>query len=106
VVDALSQFDTIGAIVSLRNGRVELRKLNVSTFAWQNSSLVKGDVAQEVRKLKEQPGQDLLMYASAGLMRSLMPDGLIDEFRLRIHPVVLGSGGRLSARHDDCASSN
>jgi dihydrofolate reductase len=64
-------------------------------LAWQNSSLIKGDVAQEVRKLKEQPGQDLLMYASAGLMRSLMPDGLIDEFRLWIHPVVLGSGERL-----------
>jgi dihydrofolate reductase len=62
---------------------------------WQNSSLIKGDVAQEVRKLKEQPGQDLLMYASAGLMRSLMPHGLIDEFRIWVHPVVLGNGAPL-----------
>jgi dihydrofolate reductase len=62
---------------------------------WQNSRLIKGDVAEEVRRLKEQPGRDLLMYASAGLMRSLMPHRLIDELRLWIHPVVLGTGERL-----------
>jgi dihydrofolate reductase len=62
---------------------------------WQNSSLLKGDVAEEVRGLKDRPGQDILMYSSAKLMRALMEDGLIDVFRIWVHPLVLGSGGRL-----------
>jgi len=62
---------------------------------WNNSSLIKGDVAQEVARLKQQPGQDILMYASAGLMRTLMRHDLIDEYRIWLHPVVLGSGKRL-----------
>jgi dihydrofolate reductase len=62
---------------------------------WQNSSLLKGDVAEEVRSLKDQPGQDILMYSSAKLMHALMEHGLIDDFRIWVHPLVLGSGGRL-----------
>jgi dihydrofolate reductase len=62
---------------------------------WQNSSLLEGDVAEEVRKLKDQPGQDILMYSSVELMHTLMEHGLIDEYRIWVHPVVLGSGKRL-----------
>ncbi len=62
---------------------------------WQNSSLLKGDVAEHVRKLKEEPGQDILMYSSASLMRTLMKDNLVDQYRIWVHPLVLGSGGRL-----------
>src|SRR5215216_1400780 len=62
---------------------------------WQNSRLLKGDIAEEIRKLKEQPGQDILMYSSAKLMHTLMEHGLIDDFRIWVHPLVLGSGGRL-----------
>jgi dihydrofolate reductase len=62
---------------------------------WSNSSLIKGDVAGEVAKLKQQPGQDILMYASAGLMRTLMQHHLIDEYRIWLHPIVLGRGKRL-----------
>jgi dihydrofolate reductase len=62
---------------------------------WQNSSLLKGDVAENVRRLKDQPGQDILMYSSATLMHALMEHGLIDDFRVWVHPLVLGSGGRL-----------
>jgi dihydrofolate reductase len=62
---------------------------------WSNSSLIKGDVAEAVAKLKDEPGQNLLMYSSAELMHALMGHGLIDEVRLWVHPVVVGSGQRL-----------
>jgi dihydrofolate reductase len=62
---------------------------------WRNSSLLKGDVAEGVRELKDQPGEDILIYSSATLMHTLMEHGLIDEFRIWVHPLVLGSGGRL-----------
>ncbi len=62
---------------------------------WNNSRLLKGDPAEEVSKLKQQAGQDILMYSSATLMDTLMSHGLIDEYRIWIHPLVLGSGKRL-----------
>jgi dihydrofolate reductase len=62
---------------------------------WSNSSLIKGDVAEAVAKLKDEPGQDLLMFSSVGLMHALMGHGLIDELRLWVHPVVVSSGQRL-----------
>jgi dihydrofolate reductase len=62
---------------------------------WTNSTLLKGDVAAEVGKLKEEPGQDMLMYSSVELMDTLMQHDLIDEYRIWVHPVVLGRGKRL-----------
>ena len=62
---------------------------------WNNSTIIKANVAEEVSKLKEQPGQDILMYGSADLMHTLMQHDLIDEYRLWVHPVVVGSGERL-----------
>ena len=63
--------------------------------AWNNSTIIKEDVAEEVSRLKQQPGQDILMYGSADLMHTLMQHDLIDEYRIWVHPVVLGSGKRL-----------
>ncbi len=62
---------------------------------WVNSTLLKGDAAASVARLKQQPGPDLLILGSGELVRSLMQAGLIDEFTLLIHPLVLGSGRRL-----------
>lgn len=59
---------------------------------WSNSRLVKENITEEVLKLKEQPGKDIVIDGSAGLIHSLTNLGLIDEYRLRVHPVVLGSG--------------
>jgi dihydrofolate reductase len=56
-----------------------------------NSRLVRGNVAEEVRRLKEQPGK-VMSVGGAGLAASFMQLGLIDEFRLYVHPVVLGGG--------------
>jgi dihydrofolate reductase len=62
---------------------------------WRNSTLLHGDVAEAVAKLKEEPGEDLGVLGSGVLVRSLMQRGLVDEFVLMIHPLVLGTGRRL-----------
>jgi len=62
---------------------------------WNNSRLIKGNIAEEVKKLKQQPGQDILVYGSGKLVNMLLKHDLVDELRLMVHPVVLGSGRRL-----------
>src|SRR5215208_1239928 len=62
---------------------------------WNNSRLIEGDVAEEVSRLKQQPGHDILIYGSGELLHTLMQHDLIDEYRLMVYPVVLGSGKRL-----------
>jgi dihydrofolate reductase len=64
---------------------------------WNNSILLQGDLVAEVAKLKRQPGNELQVHGSAALIRTLMSRDLIDEYRLFIHPVVLGNGKRLFA---------
>ncbi len=62
---------------------------------WINSTLLKGDVAQQVAELKAQPDYDLLVLGSGGLVQSLMRHNLVDEYVLLIYPLILGSGRRL-----------
>jgi dihydrofolate reductase len=64
-------------------------------LAWDNSHRLHGDVVEAVRDLKAQDGPDLVILGSGELIRSLLPHGLIDEIRLLIHPLVLGTGIRL-----------
>jgi dihydrofolate reductase len=60
-----------------------------------NATLIKGDVPNEVARLKEQPGQAIVMYGCGELARTLLEHDLIDEFRFWVYPVVRGSGTRL-----------
>jgi dihydrofolate reductase len=62
---------------------------------WNNSTLVRGDVAEEVSRLKDQPGKDILIFGSGDLVNTLMQHDLIDEYRLMVFPIVVGSGKRL-----------
>jgi dihydrofolate reductase len=62
---------------------------------WNNSHLLKGDFAKEVAKLKNQPGQDIVIDGSAKLVQTLMPHNLIDQYQLLVYPIVLGKGKRL-----------
>ncbi len=62
---------------------------------WNNSHLIKGDVAAAVSEMKRQAGQDILIGGSAELVNSLMPHDVIDEYRLMVHPIVVGHGKRL-----------
>lgn len=59
---------------------------------WENSYVIEGDVAEGVAKLREQPGQDLVVYGGRVLTQSLQAAGLIDEYRFLLHPVLLGKG--------------
>jgi len=69
-----------------------------------NANLLEGDVVAAVRALKQQPGEDILIYGSAGLVNTLIPHGLIDEYRLMIYPVVLGTGRRFFRDGHDMAT--
>jgi dihydrofolate reductase len=64
---------------------------------WNNSSLVKGDVVAAIRRLKDEPGSELQVHGSGDLIQTLLEHHLIDEFRLWIFPVLLGTGKRLFA---------
>jgi dihydrofolate reductase len=62
---------------------------------WSNSTVLQGDLAEEVAKLRQQHEGDVVVHGSAQLVHGLMADDLIDELRLMVFPVVLGSGKRL-----------
>jgi dihydrofolate reductase len=62
---------------------------------WQNSTLLKGDVAEEVAKLKQQPGGNIAVLGSGNLVQTLIEHDLVDEYFLAVFPIVLGSGKRL-----------
>jgi dihydrofolate reductase len=77
----------------------ETPKVVVSTTLdqvdWQNSTLLEGDLAEAVAALKAQPGKNIGMSGSATLVRSLLEKELVDELRLLVHPLVVGSGSKL-----------
>lgn len=65
---------------------------SVEWGSWNNARLIKDHIAEEIAQIKAQPGKNLLLYAGADIISSFMQLNLIDEYRLRIHPVVLGEG--------------
>jgi dihydrofolate reductase len=78
----------------------ESRKYVVSTtlkepLAWSNSALLAGDLATEITNLKANEQKDLAVVGSGGLVQSLAGQGLVDEYDIFLHPLVLGSGNRL-----------
>ncbi len=68
---------------------------------WNNSTVLRGDLAQEVSELKGRVGGDIVVHGSAQLVQGLLEDDLIDELRLMLFPVVLGSGKRLFGETSD-----
>jgi dihydrofolate reductase len=62
---------------------------------WNNSTIIADDVPSEIKKLKSQPGRDILVYGSSQLVRTLIDNELVDEVRLWLHPLVLGRGAKL-----------
>ena len=73
----------------------------LDSVEWTGSRLVKGVVAEEVGKLKQAPGNDLLLSGSGQLFQSLMDANLIDLYRFMVHPIVLGEGKRLFSDRTD-----
>ena len=77
-----------------------IRKVVVSTTLksaadWRNSTLIRSNVVEEVRKLKEQPGKNILVDGSSVLIHTLAENDLVDEYSLHVYPIVLGGGKRL-----------
>ena len=66
----------------------------LSDAAWDNSTIIRENVVDEIGKLKRQPGREIQVEGSATLVQSLMEAGLIDEYRLLVHPIVMGGGKR------------
>jgi len=71
---------------------------------WQNSTLLSGDAADTVARLKASPGKDITVLGSGDLLQTLIRKRLVDQFVLLIHPLVLGSGRRLFADEGDHAA--
>jgi len=68
--------------------------------SWTTPGVASGDFASEIARLKQQPGKPILAHGGAGFARSLVRHGLVDEFRLLVHPVALGRGPSLFADLD------
>lgn len=60
--------------------------------SWKNTTVVKGDLAAEVRKMKEETGKDILIFGSGTIVSQLAQEGLIDEYRIIVNPLVIGKG--------------
>ncbi|OGC02086.1 hypothetical protein A2V82_08860 [candidate division KSB1 bacterium RBG_16_48_16] len=65
--------------------------------SWNNTKLVKGDVAAEIRKMKKEPGEDMAILGSGSIVSQLAQEGLIDEYQIVVNPVVLGRGRTMFA---------
>ncbi|CAA9588203.1 MAG: Dihydrofolate reductase [uncultured Truepera sp.] len=88
-----SQTDYIGEYMNRRTKYVVSSTLEEP--AWQNTTVLRGDLAANIQAVKEEPGGDIVVLGSRTLIGSLMQTGLIDEYRLWIHPLVLGGGQHL-----------
>jgi dihydrofolate reductase len=73
----------------------------LSDARWNNSTVLNGDVVNEVAELKQQVDGDIVVYASCQLVHSLIEADLVDELRLLVYPVVLGAGARLFGETND-----
>ncbi len=65
---------------------------------WNNTKIISGEIAEQIRKLKEQPGKNILVAGSGQLLKFLLENDLADEIRMLLHPVVLGGGKKLFAK--------
>ncbi len=79
------------------NAKKYVASKTLTKFDWTNSELVKGDVGNEVKKLKEQDGPEIQVHGSGNLIQTLLKHDLVDELWLKIFPVTLGKGKRLFA---------
>ena len=68
---------------------------------WNNSTVLKGDLAEEVTKLKQEQDGEIVVHGSATLAQALLEEDLVDELRLMVYPVVLGTGKRLFGETSD-----
>ena len=85
----------------LNSTRKYVASRTLKDVEWQNSMLIEGDVAEQVTKLKEQPGKNIAVLGSGDLVQTLIKHDLVDEYFLAVFPIVLGSGKRLFREDDE-----
>lgn len=83
-----------GIADKLNNAPKYIVSSTLQKAGWNNSTIINDNVVAEVTRLKQQPGQELLIMGSAILAQSLLEAGLIDEYRFLVHPIIMGSGKR------------
>jgi dihydrofolate reductase len=79
----------------LNSARKYVASRTLDSVEWENSTLLEGDVAEAVARIKEEDGPEIQVHGSSDLIQTLLAADLVDEFRLMIFPVVLGSGKQL-----------
>jgi dihydrofolate reductase len=79
----------------LNNATKHVASTTLTELEWENSRLIEGEAPDGIRALKEEDGPELQVHGSANLIQTLLEHGLVDEFRLKIFPLVLGTGKRL-----------
>lgn len=82
-----------GPIADMMNGSEKaVASRTLKSVGWNNSRLLEGDIVDAVKRLKNEPGKDIFVFGSADLLDTLLAEGLVDEYRLCIAPVLLGAG--------------
>jgi len=79
----------------MNNSRKYVFSTTLDQASWSNTTLLKGDLATEVRKLKQKPGPDIVIMGSGSVVAQLAEAGLIDEYQIVVNPLVVGSGRTL-----------
>ena len=92
--EPMPEGDSFGDVMKSKKKYVVSNTLT-STSLWRNSTIINGDVVEAIRKLKEQPGQNILLDGSSVLVHSLIENDLVDEYALHVYPLVLGGGKKL-----------
>ena len=87
--------DVTGITEYLNRVRKYVVSATMTEPEWQNSTVLSGNIVEQVRSLKEQPGKDIVVTGSIRLCHTLIEAGLVDEYRLFVYPVVQGRGRRL-----------
>lgn len=83
------------AASTLNNAKKYVASKTLNKVDWNNSSLLKGDVVEEIKKLKEQDGPELQVHGSSNLIQTLLKNDLVDQYNVWIFPVLVGKGKRL-----------
>ena len=87
--------DDVGFAHFINNTPKYVVSTTLDKVDWQNSTLIKGNLAEEIKKLKEQPGKNIGVTGSPSLVNSLLQADLLDELTLMVHPVVVSKGKHL-----------
>jgi dihydrofolate reductase len=94
VFESMEEGDPVGDVMNAKQKYVVSTTLH-SADAWRNSTIIRRNVIEEVRKLKQQPGQNVYTDGSSVLVHTLAQHNLVDEYSLLVYPLVLGGGKRV-----------